>query len=212
MIFCSKWSVRPWFLQCGEQKTFQIAWKHTGVTGCQRTHVHIHMQVHRLTEKMHVHTDARAHTVTNKHRSMQKPKCLLHFSSAQQFSYLFLSVYILYIYFFPHSQFWHLLKTATGKNGHWSHESDLANGGALQHSMDQSSPAVGSGLFLDCVGLFEFKAWLRSHFDTFWHKDTHTLHSISTPSYLMRSKQNKRSNSLTLFFLFVTISPTAPQK
>lgn len=45
-------------------------------------------------------------------------------------------------------------------------ESDLANGGAVQHSMNQNGPAVGSGLVLDCAGLFEFKAWLRSHFDT----------------------------------------------
>lgn len=82
------------------------------------------------------------------------------------------------------------------------HESDLANGGAVQHSMNQNGPAVGSGLVLDCVGLFEFKAWLRSPFDT--KTRTHWLHSVSTKSYLMCSKQNKGgSNSLTLFFFFL---------
>lgn len=82
------------------------------------------------------------------------------------------------------------------------HESDLATGGAVQHSMKQNGPAVGSGLVLDCVSLFELKSLAKES-----RKDTHTLHSVRTPSYLMpRSKENKASsNSLTFFLLFLPL-------
>lgn len=101
IIFCSKWSVRPWFLQSGEEKTFQIAWKHTGVTGCQRTHVHIHMQVHRLTEKVHVHKHT--HTVTNKHRSMQKTQMSAAFFICS--AIILLSFFSLFICIFSSQSF-----------------------------------------------------------------------------------------------------------
>lgn len=78
----------------------------------------------------------------------KKHKCLLHFSSAQQlFSCLFsLCIYV----FFPHSHFWHLLQTATGKNGHRSSRVRLGQWrcSSAQHESERSSCRVwpGSGL------------------------------------------------------------------
>lgn len=91
--------------------TSQRAWKHTGVTGCQRAHVHIHMQVHRLTEKVHVHTHAPpTHTVTIKHRLLPKTQTSAAFFIC---SVVFLSLFM--CIFFLAVIFWHLLNTAIGK-------------------------------------------------------------------------------------------------
>lgn len=68
------------------------------------------------------------------------------------------------------------------------HESDLATGGAVQHSIKQNGPAVGFGLFLDCVSLFELNSLAKES-----RKDTHTLHSVRTPLYLKpRLKESAR--------------------
>lgn len=164
-----------------------ISKRHTGVTGCQRTHVHIHMQVHRLTEKVHVHTHANTHTPSQGHMAQVNAKntnacCTFHLFSSDS------SVFSVDVHFPPRSHFWRSLETARGKNGHWSSRVRL---GQWWCSMKRNGLAVESGLVLDSVGLFESKSLAKES-----HTHTHRQNLVITPSYLMLC-------SKLFFFLFI---------
>lgn len=127
-------------------KSMETHWCHR-LPACACTHTHAGSQTD--GKSACTHTCPPPHTVTIKHRLLPKTQTSAAFFIC---SVVFLSLFM--CIFFLAVIFWHLLNTAIGKK--WPLILTSQTWPMVVRFSTACGPAVGSGLVLDCVGLFGF--------------------------------------------------------